>query len=88
MLAGLLNCVPSYLYQASLGALAFFQQLLVFGRGFYCGESLRQATSFIARFPHPVWNFVALDAHSLRSAEFPVCNGWMLAVALYRGKLR
>ncbi len=58
-----------------------------FGKGLYCGESLEQAGSFIARFPHPICYFVAFDEHALRKAVFHVNTEWMLAIALFRGKL-
>lgn len=58
-----------------------------FGKGFYCGENLGQAASFVARFPRPVCYFVAFDGRGLRGQSFQVNTEWMLAIALFRGKL-
>lgn len=58
-----------------------------FGAGFYCGEDLSQAASFVARYPHPVCYFVAFDASGLRGQSFQVNTEWMLAIALFRGRL-
>ena len=58
-----------------------------FGRGFYCGESFSQAAMFVARFPSSVCYFAAFDERGLAKKEFRVDSGWMLAVALFRGKL-
>lgn len=58
-----------------------------FGKGLYCGESLEQAGSFVARFPRPVCYFVAFEEQALRKAAFHVNTEWMLAIALFRGKL-
>lgn len=59
-----------------------------FGKGFYCGESLEQAAMFVARFPGSVCYFVALDESGLSKKAFSVDEEWMLAIALYRGKVR
>lgn len=58
-----------------------------FGRGFYCSEGFRQAAMFVARFPRSVCYFVALDERGLKRKGFLVDSAWMLAVALFRGKL-
>lgn len=58
-----------------------------FGQGFYCGESFAQAAMFVSRYPQPVCYFAALDAAGLTVKTFSVDDEWMLAVALFRGKL-
>lgn len=58
-----------------------------FGRGFYCGESLRQSTMFVARYPQSCVYMVAFDSVGLTSLRFKVDEQWMLAVAYHRGKL-
>lgn len=58
-----------------------------FGRGFYCGESLRQSTMFVARYPQSCVYMVAFDPDDLAPLRFEVDERWMLAVAYHRGKL-
>ena len=58
-----------------------------FGPGFYCGESFQQSASFVARFRNSVCYYIAFDGKGLRGRSFEVDGDWMLAVALYRGKL-
>lgn len=59
-----------------------------FGPGFYCGESLRQSTMFVARFPQSCVYMVAFEPKGLKALRFQVDERWMLAVAYHRGKLK
>ena len=58
-----------------------------FGKGFYCGESIDQAVSFIARYPNSCVYIISFDNESLIEARFEVDQEWMLAIAYYRGML-
>ena len=58
-----------------------------FGQGFYCGESFRQSAMFVANYPEAVAYEVAFDPRGLVEQAFAVDRNWMLAVALFRGKL-
>lgn len=59
-----------------------------FGRGFYCGESLRQSTMFVARYPRSCVYMAMFDSSGLASLRFKVDEQWMLAVAYHRGRLK
>lgn len=59
-----------------------------FGQGFYCGESLRQSTMFVARYPQSCVYMLAFDPQGLTQLELQVDETWMLAVAYFRGKLK
>ena len=58
-----------------------------FGKGFYCGESNEQTTSFVARFSDSSIYIIEFKSDDLKYNEFFVNQEWMLAVAYYRGKL-
>lgn len=58
-----------------------------FGKGFYCGESYDQTTSFIAKFPKSSVYVIKFDDKNLKKAVFEVNQEWMLAIAYYRGRL-
>ncbi len=58
-----------------------------FGRGFYCGESLEQSAMFVSKFEHSSIYMVAFCPKGLEGVRFGVDQDWMLAVALFRGRL-
>ena len=58
-----------------------------FGHGFYCGESVHQAISFVSRHPNSSLYVLAFDDKGLKTTTFNVDDDWMLAVAYYRGTL-
>ena len=58
-----------------------------FGKGFYCGESFEQSAMFVSRFAQSSVYALAFARNSLSSAEFKVDSDWMMAIALYRGRL-
>jgi transcriptional regulator with XRE-family HTH domain len=58
-----------------------------FGKGFYCGESLSQSISFVASVPSSSVYLYAFDPSGLSHADFAVEQEWMLAIALFRGRL-
>lgn len=57
------------------------------GSGFYCGENLSQAASFVSMLPSSSLYIVSLDTSDLRKTIFKVDREWMLAIAYYRGQL-
>lgn len=58
-----------------------------FGKGFYCGESLRQSAMFVSGFPNASLYVIGFDPKGLDSAIYKVDQNWMLTVAWYRGRL-
>lgn len=66
----------------------FSRRNLDFGKGFYCGESLEQAATFIAPFPKGfVYVYKEGDLDSCNILEMKVDEDWMLAVSYFRGQL-
>lgn len=58
-----------------------------FGRGFYCGETSEQASSFVSRFPSSCIYMIKFNDKDLKKVNFDVNQEWMLAIAYYRGTL-
>lgn len=59
-----------------------------FGKGFYLGESCKQAISFVSAYPNSCLYFIKLtNVKSLKIVEFDVCNEWMILVAYFRGRI-
>lgn len=58
-----------------------------FGRGFYCGESFEQAAMFVSSYPRSCVYACSFQTSGLRTECFSIERDWMLAVALFRGKL-
>ena len=58
------------------------------GSGFYCGETLEQASMFVANYPDSSVYMIELDDRGLRCEAFGVDLNWMLTVALCRGRLK
>ena len=58
-----------------------------FGRGFYCGETSEQASSFVSRFPSSCIYMIKFNDIDLKKVNFDVNQEWMLAIAYYRGTL-
>jgi hypothetical protein len=58
-----------------------------FGKGFYCGENLDQAASFVSLFPSSSLCLLSLDDTRLSKAVFEVDREWMLTISLYRNQL-
>ena len=58
-----------------------------FGRGFYCGETSDQASSFVSRFPSSCIYMIKFNDKDLKKVNFDVNQEWMLAIAYYRGTL-
>ena len=58
-----------------------------FGKGFYCGESFEQSASFVASTDRGIAYVLGFDPIGLVSKSYTVNNEWMLAVALFRGRL-
>lgn len=60
-----------------------------FGIGFYLGQNLYQAASFIAeKMNSNVYIFEFNNKQNLKIKEFDVCEEWMMIIAYYRGLLR
>lgn len=58
-----------------------------FGKGFYCGETIDQAISFISHYPNSSAYILSSDLKGLKKHSFEVNQEWMLAVAYHRGRL-
>ncbi len=58
-----------------------------FGKGFYLGESINQAASFIVGYPNSSIYIFDFNKENLKIKEFNVCEEWMLLIAYFRGKL-
>ena len=59
-----------------------------FGTGFYCGESLMQSSLFVSGFQGASVYIVSFDTEGLKKEVFHVNTEWMLAIALFRGRLK
>ena len=58
-----------------------------FGRGFYCGEQLEQASMFVANYPDSSLYIVRFDPTGLHPRRYAVDQDWMLTIAYSRGLL-
>ena len=59
-----------------------------FGKGFYCGESMEQSISYVAKFPKSSNYIICFDeSNELKRAVFNVDLEWMLAVAYFRERI-
>lgn len=58
-----------------------------FGKGFYCGESSEQMSSFVSRYPNSCLYMFSFNEANLKKVEFDVNQEWMLAIAYFRGRL-
>jgi transcriptional regulator with XRE-family HTH domain len=63
------------------------QPLKDFGLGFYCGESLEQAGSFVASYPHSCVYYFRFNPRGLHGLHFSLNTDWMLTIAYFRGRL-
>ena len=59
-----------------------------FGIGFYAGETLRQAATWINEYAESSVYCFYLDAKGLKKMRFDVNREWVIAVCLYRGYLK
>lgn len=59
-----------------------------FGKGFYTGESLRQAGLFVSNFSNSCIYILSFDATGLAAAEYCVDREWLLTIAAFRGRLQ
>ena len=59
-----------------------------FGRGFYMGESFRQAALFVSNFESSCIYCIGFHDKGLKRADYYVDTEWMLTVACFRGRLR
>lgn len=60
-----------------------------FGRGFYMGDSLLQAASFVSNYPKASVYIVRLDLSGKpKLVEYDVDTDWMLTIAYFRNKLK
>ena len=55
-----------------------------FGSGFYCGEALEQAETFIADYGQSCVYIFQCNIQDLCIERFPVSREWMLAITYYR----
>ena len=58
-----------------------------FGKGFYLGESFRQAALFISPFERSCVYDLSFRNKGLKKETYSVDTEWMLTIACYRGKL-
>ena len=59
-----------------------------FGKGFYLGESVNQAISFVSNFPNSLLYIIEVNnINKLKIKQFDVSKDWMILVAYFRGKL-
>ena len=58
-----------------------------FGKGFYLGETINQAASFVVGYPNSSIYIFDFNKENLNIKEFNVCEDWMLLIAYFRGKL-
>lgn len=59
-----------------------------FGRGFYLGTSIDQASSFVSTYKESsVYVYKLNNINKLKIKEYNVCEDWMLLIAYFRGNL-
>ena len=59
-----------------------------FGKGFYLGESVKQAVSFVSDYPNSLLYIIELkNIDKLNIKYFDVSKEWMILVAYFRGKI-
>ncbi len=58
-----------------------------FGKGFYLGETINQAASFIAIYPYSSIYIFDFNKDNVKIQEYNVCEEWMLLIMYFRGKL-
>jgi len=59
-----------------------------FGKGFYTGETVKQAVSFVSGYKSSVLYFFLLEnASQIKTVTYDVSIEWMIVVAYYRGKI-
>lgn len=56
-----------------------------FGVGFYLGENLKQAATYVSNSPSPRVFVFKINPEKLKAKRFDVSKEWMLAIAYYRG---
>lgn len=59
-----------------------------FGKGFYMGESFRQAALFVSKFDNSCVYYIRFDTDGLNGLTYTVDTEWMMTVAYFRGKLK
>lgn len=58
-----------------------------FGRGFYCGETFRQAALFVSAFPGSCVYMMSFNTAGLKKAQYSVDREWLMTIASYRRRL-
>lgn len=59
-----------------------------FGKGFYMGESVNQAVSFVSNYPDPRLYIIEINNYQqLNVREFNVSKEWMILVAYFSGRI-
>ena len=59
-----------------------------FGKGFYLGESVNQAVSFVSNYPNSKLYIVEIEnINKLKVKLFDVSKEWMILVAYFRGRI-
>ena len=59
-----------------------------FGKGFYLGESAKQAISFVSNYPKSILYIIEINhLEKLKIKYFDVSKEWMILVAYFRGRI-
>ena len=58
-----------------------------FGKGFYCGETFKQASMFVSSYSKSSIYILDFDRTNLKGYRFAVDQEWMLTIAYFRGRL-
>ena len=59
-----------------------------FGKGFYLGESAKQAISFVSNYPNSLLYIIEINhLEKLKIKIFDVTKEWMILVAYFRGRI-
>lgn len=68
-------------------SLQFSKENNDFGKGFYLGEDLYQASSFVSKYSNSSVYICEFNNKNLKKKTFNVDENWMLLVAYFRGRL-
>lgn len=55
-----------------------------FGKGFYCGETLEQSSTFVSGYKDSNVYMLSFDPKGLKNETFKIDRKWMLTIAYYR----
>ena len=58
-----------------------------FGKGFYLGENIKQAISFVSVYNNPSLYIFNFNHKNIKIKEFDISKEWMLLIAYFRGRI-